>query len=35
MPEITIQRLSKTFGQEQALKDISFSVRDKEFLTLL
>jgi iron(III) transport system ATP-binding protein len=35
MPEITIQGLSKTFGQEQALKDISFSLRDKEFLTLL
>jgi len=35
MPEITIQGLSKTFGREQALKDISFSVHDKEFLTLL
>ena len=35
MPEIIIQGLSKTFGQEQALKDISFGVHDKEFLTLL
>jgi iron(III) transport system ATP-binding protein len=35
MPEITIQNLSKTFGQERALNDISFTVHDKEFLTLL
>ena len=35
MPEITVQGLCKTFGQERALKDISFTVRDKEFLTLL
>src|ERR1700730_12817130 len=35
MPEITVQGLSKTFGQERALGDISFSVHDKEFLTLL
>jgi iron(III) transport system ATP-binding protein len=35
MPEITVQGLSKTFGQERALNDVSFSVRDKEFLTLL
>jgi iron(III) transport system ATP-binding protein len=35
MPEITVERLSKTFGQERALKNISFSVHDKEFLTLL
>ena len=35
MPEITVQGLRKTFGQERALKDISFTVRDKEFLTLL
>jgi iron(III) transport system ATP-binding protein len=35
MPEITVRGLSKTFGQEKALDDISFSVRDKEFLTLL
>src|ERR1700688_71754 len=35
MPEITVQGLSKKFGQETALSDVSFSVRDKEFLTLL
>src|SRR5258705_10978523 len=35
MPEITVQGLRKTFGQERALTEISFSVRDKEFLTLL
>src|SRR6267154_4450933 len=35
MPEISVQGLSKTFGQERALNDISFSVHDKEFLTLL
>jgi iron(III) transport system ATP-binding protein len=35
MPDITVRSLSKTFGREQALNDISFSVRDKEFLTLL
>jgi iron(III) transport system ATP-binding protein len=43
MPDITVAGLSKTFGQGQAqgqaqgraLSDISFSVRDKEFLTLL
>ena len=35
MPEITVRGLSKTFGKAAALSDISFSVRDKEFLTLL
>ena len=35
MPEITVEGLSKAFGRERALNDISFSVRDKEFLTLL
>ena len=35
MPEITVQGLTKTFGRERALSDVSFSVRDKEFLTLL
>src|SRR5712671_6991727 len=35
MPDITIQGLSKSFGQVRALNDISFSVKDKEFLTLL
>src|SRR5258708_4904775 len=35
MPEITGERLTKTFGQERAVNDISFSVHDKEFLPLL
>jgi iron(III) transport system ATP-binding protein len=35
MPEITVEGLSKAFGRERALDDISFRVRDKEFLTLL
>ena len=35
MPEITVAGLSKAFGQERALNDISFTVCDKEFLTLL
>jgi len=35
MPDITVAGLSKAFGQGRALNDISFSVRDKEFLTLL
>ena len=35
MPEISVQGLSKTFGREHVLCDVSFSVRDKEFLTLL
>jgi iron(III) transport system ATP-binding protein len=35
MPEITVAGLSKAFGQGQALNDVSFTVRDKEFLTLL
>jgi iron(III) transport system ATP-binding protein len=35
MPEITVAGLSKAFGQGRVLNDVSFSVRDKEFLTLL
>jgi len=35
MPEITVRGLTKTFGRERALNDVSFTVRDKEFLTLL
>ena len=35
MPEITVAGVSKAFGQGRALNDVSFSVRDKEFLTLL
>jgi iron(III) transport system ATP-binding protein len=35
MPDIYVEGLSKTFGRARALHDISFHVRDKEFLTLL
>ncbi len=35
MPEITVQGLTKTFGEERALNDVSFTVHDGEFLTLL
>jgi iron(III) transport system ATP-binding protein len=35
MPDITVAGLSKTFGRGRALSSVSFSVRDKEFLTLL
>jgi iron(III) transport system ATP-binding protein len=35
MPEITVSGLSKQFGNEHALRDISFAVSDKEFVTLL
>jgi iron(III) transport system ATP-binding protein len=35
MPEISVQGLAKAFGAARALNDITFSVRDKEFLTLL
>ena len=35
MPEITVQGLSKVFGAERALQDVTFDVHDEEFLTLL
>jgi iron(III) transport system ATP-binding protein len=35
VPEITVRSLSKTFGDERALSDVTFTVHDKEFLTLL
>src|SRR6202045_2241237 len=35
MPEISVQGLSKAFGGARALHDVAFTVRDKEFLTLL
>jgi iron(III) transport system ATP-binding protein len=35
MPEITVRDLSKTFGTERALHEVSFDVHDREFLTLL
>jgi iron(III) transport system ATP-binding protein len=35
MPEISVRGLTKAFGGLRALDDVSFTVRDKEFLTLL
>jgi iron(III) transport system ATP-binding protein len=35
MPEIRVDHLTKAFGPTTALDDMSFVVRDKEFLTLL
>src|SRR5580704_8228993 len=35
MPEISVQGLSKAFGGARALHEVTFTVRDKEFLTLL
>src|SRR3979409_2714974 len=35
MPEIQVEHLVKSFGTNRVLDDITFSVRDKEFLTLL
>ena len=35
MPEIKVNGLTKTFGVERALDDVTFEVQDHEFLTLL
>jgi iron(III) transport system ATP-binding protein len=35
MPEIQVEHLVKSFGAGRVLDDVSFTVRDKEFLTLL
>jgi iron(III) transport system ATP-binding protein len=35
MPDLVVQGLSKRFGEAQALDDISFTVQDGEFFTLL
>jgi iron(III) transport system ATP-binding protein len=35
MPELTVRNLSKTFGEVTVLQDISFTVEDGEFFTLL
>jgi iron(III) transport system ATP-binding protein len=35
MPEITVDAISKVYGDEPALRDVSFTVRDGELLTLL
>jgi iron(III) transport system ATP-binding protein len=35
MPELRVERLTKRFGEVVAVNDISFTVKDGEFLTLL
>jgi iron(III) transport system ATP-binding protein len=35
MSEIRVEHLAKSFGRSQVLSDVSFTVRDKEFVTLL
>jgi iron(III) transport system ATP-binding protein len=35
MPELIVQNLSKRFGEAHVLADVSFTVRDGEFFTLL
>jgi iron(III) transport system ATP-binding protein len=35
MPDITVEALSMSFGSNRVLDDVSFTVHDREFLTLL
>lgn len=35
MPEVTVQSLTKTFGDNDVLKGVSFTIKDGEFFTLL
>ena len=35
MPDIRIEHLSKSFSGTKVLDDVSFTVKDKEFVTLL
>jgi len=35
MPDITVQHLTKTYGATVALHDVTFTVADKQFVTLL
>src|ERR1700687_5369250 len=35
MPEIRVQHLSKSFGDQKVLDDVTFTVVDKQFVTLL
>src|SRR3981081_4660150 len=35
MPEIQVEHLVKSFGTNRVLDDVTFTVRDKEFVTLL
>ncbi|GAA3776690.1 ABC transporter ATP-binding protein [Streptomyces phyllanthi] len=35
MPEVTVRNLAKTFGGNSVLRDVTFTIRDGEFFTLL
>jgi len=35
VPEVTVKNLSKTFGDNAVLKDVTFTIKDGEFFTLL
>ena len=35
MPDITVRHLTKTYGSTRALDDVTFTVADKQFVTLL
>lgn len=35
MPEVTVKNLAKTFGDNSVLRDVTFTIRDGEFFTLL
>ena len=35
MPEVTVNNLTKTFGENPVLKGITFTIKDGEFFTLL
>ncbi|KUO17170.1 ABC transporter ATP-binding protein [Streptomyces dysideae] len=35
MPEVTVKNLAKTFGDNSVLRDVTFTIQDGEFFTLL
>lgn len=35
MPEVTVKNLAKTFGDNSVLRDVTFTIKDGEFFTLL
>ncbi|MFF3846576.1 ABC transporter ATP-binding protein [Streptomyces sp. NPDC002328] len=35
MPEVTVKNLAKTFGENSVLRDVTFTIADGEFFTLL
>src|SRR6187402_2351504 len=35
MPELTVKKLTRTFGENPVLKGVSFTIKDGEFFTLL